>query len=196
MPSPYVVNLVGAENSNRPVALATTPQPTPKTEAARDTRAAQKAGNNRPVQRSRASEEQYLSERIAALKAKKRIEEIGRLRNIISLKGSDLKGSGSNRRTEAADAASGRGAGPMVDDYYMRITKEIWQHWVFPETGDKNLEAIILVKVLKDGSVRIMGIEKSSGNPLFDRSALRAITRASPLTPPPSEMEIGVRFYP
>jgi len=39
-------------------------------------------------------------------------------------------------------------------------------------------------------------IEKPSGNVLFDRSALRAIAKASPVTPPPYEMEIGVRFYP
>ncbi len=197
IPSPYVVNLVEAENSSRQSAGETAaPQPTPKTEAVKDTRAAQKARDNRPIQKSKVSEEQYISERIAALKAKKRIEEIGRLRNIISLKGHGPKGSGSDKRTEAADVASGKGAGRMIDDYEMRITKEIQQHWIFPETGDKTLEAIILVKVMKDGSVRIMGIEKSSGNPLFDRSALRAITRASPLTPPPSEMEIGVRFYP
>ena len=38
-------------------------------------------------------------------------------------------------------------------------------------------------------------IEKSSGNLLFDRSATKAISKASPLSPPPVEMEIGVRFY-
>jgi outer membrane biosynthesis protein TonB len=31
---------------------------------------------------------------------------------------------------------------------------------------------------------------------LFDSSALKAISKASPLPPPHEEMEIGVRFYP
>jgi colicin import membrane protein len=81
-------------------------------------------------------------------------------------------------------------------DYYTKITKEIWQQWVFPETGDKNLEAIISIRIMRDGAVLISRVEKSSGNSLFDKSAVRAISKASPVTPPPREMEIGVRFYP
>ena len=84
----------------------------------------------------------------------------------------------------------------MEADYYARITKEIWQQWIFPETGDKNLEAIISIRIMRDGTVQVSRVEKSSGNSLFDKSALRAISKASPVTPPPHEMEIGVRFYP
>ena len=52
------------------------------------------------------------------------------------------------------------------------------------------------IKILKDGTTIVQNIEKSSGNSLFDRSALKALAKASPLPPPPYEMEIGVRFYP
>jgi TonB family protein len=62
--------------------------------------------------------------------------------------------------------------------------------------GRKEIEAIVSVKILKDGTARVQRIEKSSGNALFDRSALKALAKASPLPPPPYEMEIGVRFYP
>ena len=65
-----------------------------------------------------------------------------------------------------------------------------------PTYWEEGLEAIISVKILKDGTVIVQRVEKSSGNTLFDRSAIRALAKASPLPPPPYEMEIGVRFYP
>jgi TonB family protein len=55
---------------------------------------------------------------------------------------------------------------------------------------------VVSIRILKNGTLQVLNIERSSGIPLFDRSALRAITKASPVTPPPQEMEIGVRFYP
>ncbi|MDP2753115.1 MAG: energy transducer TonB, partial [Nitrospirota bacterium] len=60
----------------------------------------------------------------------------------------------------------------------------------------KDLEAIISIKIKRDGAITAQRIEKSSGNTLFDRSAIKALAKASPLSPPPYEMEIGVRFYP
>ena len=60
----------------------------------------------------------------------------------------------------------------------------------------KNLEAIISIRVFMDGTVVVQRIEKSSGNAFFDKSAMKAIAKASPLSPSPHEMEIGVRFFP
>ena len=60
----------------------------------------------------------------------------------------------------------------------------------------KNLEAVISVTIMSNGTVKINSVEKSSGNVLFDRSVLRAINKASPVSPPPHEMEIGLRFTP
>ena len=77
-----------------------------------------------------------------------------------------------------------------------RLEKRYGSTWVFPDTGKKDLEAIISIRILKDGTIISQRIEKSSGNPLFDRSAIKALAKASPLSPPPYEMDIGVRFYP
>ncbi len=60
----------------------------------------------------------------------------------------------------------------------------------------KDIETIVGIKILRDGTVIVQKIEKSSGNPRFDRSAIKALAKASPLPPPPYEIEIGVRFYP
>jgi colicin import membrane protein len=84
----------------------------------------------------------------------------------------------------------------MFDDYYAKIMGEIKQQWIWTGTGEKDLEAVISIKILRDGTTLIKRIEKSSGNDLFDRSAVKALTKANPLPPPPYEMEIGVRFYP
>lgn len=133
--------------------------------------------------------EELISERIEAIRAKKRVEQIAGLRNIISLR------AGGGGKKGVAKGVGGKGSS-STDDYYSKITSEIWEHWIYPDMGNKDIEATIVIKILKDGSVQIKGVEKSSGNSLFDRSAVRAITKASPLTPPPYEMEIGVRFYP
>lgn len=200
MPSPYVVNLVGPDvrtegrGDAQEVAQARSePQPRP---AAKEKKA-EKNGEH-PIAVSK-TEEKRVSERIAALKAKKDVERIATLRNVISLKGrgdgkpASLHGDG---KPVSPHGASGKGGGSAADNYYSKITRDIWQNWVFPDTADKNLEAIIAIKILKDGSIIVSRIEKSSGSGLFDRSALRAIAKSSPVTPPPYEIEIGVRFYP
>jgi TolA protein len=107
-----------------------------------------------------------------------------------------LKAIGDKRTINPQTTSTYTGKGTMFDNYYSKITREIWQQWVFPYTGQKDIEAIISIRILKDGTITAQRIEKSSGNPLFDRSAIKAIAKASPLSPPPYEMEIGVRFYP
>lgn len=138
-----------------------------------------------------AKEKEMVEEKISAIAAKKKIEKIVRLRSIIS-----LKASGDNRRVNSQTTGTSMGKGTMFDDYYSKIIREIWQQWVFPDTGQKDIEAIISIKIKRDGAITAQRIEKSSGNTLFDRSAIKALAKASPLSPPPYEMEIGVRFYP
>jgi colicin import membrane protein len=135
--------------------------------------------------------EKVVEERIAAIAAKKKVERLVKLRSEISLK------AGSNNIKDSSEITQAlAGKGSSSDEYYTRIRKEIWQQWVFPDFGQKNLEAIIAIRIMKDGTISIQKIEKSSGNSIFDKSAIKALTKASPLSPPPYEMEMGVRFYP
>jgi len=80
------------------------------------------------------------------------------------------------------------------DAYYGLITEKIWSEWIYPEYDSSGLEVVISFKIDVQGKVVSQEIEKSSGNVLFDRSAVKAILKASPLPPPPAEMDIGVRF--
>lgn len=81
------------------------------------------------------------------------------------------------------------------ESYYAVVTKKIWSEWIPPDYSATDLEVIISIQIDKEGKIVIKEIEKSSGNLLFDSSATKAITKASPLPPPPIDMEIGVRFY-
>jgi TonB family protein len=134
--------------------------------------------------------DELIEEKISAIAAKKRVERIVRLRSVISLKG-DV-----NNKDISETPSINTGKGSISDDYYTKIRNQIWQQWVYPDTGKKDLEAIISIRIMKDGTISMQKIEKSSGNPLFDKSAIKALSKANPLSPPPYEMEVGVRFYP
>ncbi|NWF76310.1 MAG: cell envelope integrity protein TolA [Nitrospirae bacterium] len=175
IPSPYVVSLVSPANSE-----ASHEKLDLKTSVLSDT---QPISEEKTIRTKEMKEE-----KIAAIEAKKKIEKIVKLRSIISLKAGEKNPDKISNITQ--------GTGTLFDDYYAKITNEIRQQWIFPDSGPKNIEAIISIKILKDGTIINQKVEKSSGNTLFDRSALKAIAKANPLTPPPYEMEIGVRFYP
>jgi colicin import membrane protein len=181
----YTVNLVGPEVLRGKESLKSTPG---RPETLRGTSVTE--GVPKEVVKKRVKEEELLEEKISAIEAKKRVERIVRLRSIISLQGSISK----KEISETPSAHTGKGS--LFDDYYTKIKNEIWQQWVYPGTGQKELETIISIRIMKDGTISLQRIEKSSGNPLFDKSAIKALTKANPLSPPPYEMEIGVRFYP
>ena len=88
--------------------------------------------------------------------------------------------------------------------YYNLLWQRIRSVWVLPEEalgGKKNLETIIAIRIARDGQIEDIQFEKKSGNPYLDESALRAIKKANPLPPLPSDFEgdkfdVGVRFTP
>jgi colicin import membrane protein len=133
-------------------------------------------------------------------------KEIERLRSISALsklknkkaeeKARDIENIRQNVQVSAVKSGGSAGAQSLApDSYYALITRKIWGEWVYPNLGSSGLEVIISMKIEKDGRVISHEIEKSSGNTLFDRSAMKAVSKASPLPPPPFEMELGVRFY-
>ena len=110
---------------------------------------------------------------------------------------------------EKAVAGSGAGGSGKTADlkfqiYYSIIWSKIKDAWVLPEnttSADKKLEAIIAIRIKKDGEIVKVWTEKSSGNNYFDQSALRAIAKANPLPPVPEGygeeyFELGIRFLP
>ncbi|MDI6801602.1 MAG: cell envelope integrity protein TolA [Thermodesulfovibrionales bacterium] len=142
--------------------------------------------------RFKKNEEHIVSERIAALKAKKKLEKVAAIRRTIDVNRQKNDPLHSVKATQSGSEQKMSGE----KDYYSLVEGKIKQNWVYPESLDRELETIITIKISKDGSITIRAIEKSSGNRLFDRSVIGAIAKAGPFPPPPNEMEIGVRFRP
>lgn len=199
-PVPYIVTIVDSSdtstvNSQQSSVISQTPE----LEAHHSKPKTQRIDISSKVVKDlpRKQEDSIIRERIEALEAKKKIEKMAALRKMV-----DIGGQKSLSQGRTGGISQG-GSGPVTGgttlgyrDYYSMVVNKIKQQWIFPESIDKDLLAIITIRIAKDGSITINRMEKSSGNTLFDRSALRAISKASPLPPPPQEMEIGVRFRP
>ncbi len=117
------------------------------------------------------------------------------------------------KRVATREAASGAfSAGATAADtnslrfqvYYTEIWERVRREWVLPEAlvkSSRNLEAVVVARIRRDGSLAKLWLEKSSGNSRLDASALRAVEKAAPFPPLPSvvrgrEHEIGLRFRP
>lgn len=96
----------------------------------------------------------------------------------------------------------GRKGSKPLDIYNQIIKYSIEQHWVFNDIlakMDKNLEVIILMKILQSGEIRDIIYETRSGNRYLDESAKKAIVKSNPLPPLPAGMksyDLGVIFTP
>ena len=200
LPSPYIVSLVDISKTPGPAGGdAATRVEAPVKEApaaAKETKA--KTEMTQSIHKPTREESAMVSDRISALKAMRKVERIVALRKMIDVGRRDKPVPSVPASTTQARAGKGGGGGSSGGgaDYYAVVVARIRQQWVYPDTLDRDLEAIISIRIAKDGSVTLGGIEKSSGNRLFDRSVLNAISKASPLPSPPKEMEIGVRFRP
>lgn len=80
------------------------------------------------------------------------------------------------------------------------ITAELQRRYVQPPDLPEDMSYAVLCQLLLDeeGKVLSYKLVNSSGNELFDRSALKALASVERLRPPPQEMSrtITVKFYP
>jgi len=75
--------------------------------------------------------------------------------------------------------------------YYLRlIQSKIGERWSPPRAAAAGGErTVVLFEIQRDGQVREAVLERSSGNALYDQSAVRAVTEASPFPPLPPEFK-------
>jgi len=98
---------------------------------------------------------------------------------------------------------SGTG-GDLIDVYKAEIASRIQQNWAFSEQlagGRKDLQAVIVLRILPSGEIGESWFEKRSGNDTLDDSAFRAVQKSNPLPPLPrgyfrSYYEVGLIFTP
>ncbi len=83
--------------------------------------------------------------------------------------------------------------------YKMQVETYIKEQWSYPDALGSNYEAVVLLKIMKDGTVLKTDFVKPSRNKLFDESVLKAIEKAGSLPPLPEGYnenyeEIEIRF--
>ncbi len=111
----------------------------------------------------------------------------------------------------ASQAGTGTGGGPSggiaVDEnlrrYLIAVNSQIQEHWVLPDLQNwkENVEAIVIIRVRRDGVVIESSFKKKSDNVFFNQFVEKTLKLSAPLPPFPiginqSEMEIGLKFRP
>lgn len=71
-----------------------------------------------------------------------------------------------------------------LDKYKSLILNAIGQQWLIPEGSNKELSATLVIRLAPGGMVLNVQVEKSSGDPALDHSAVTAVYKASPLPVP------------
>jgi protein TonB len=69
--------------------------------------------------------------------------------------------------------------------YLRQVEGKISQRW--EGQAQDGSQPQVVFEIGRDGKIRALAVEKSSGNPLYDQKALRAITEAHPFPPLPEE---------
>ncbi len=198
LPSPYIVDLVSPSGRSEVAGPRHVSQKNRSAEREMPAKHSAEALSKKEKMKEKMMakrETERVEDRIAELAAIERIKKMTKLRQVLSIPAS---GDVPDAKQASQPQAAGKGAGQgTVGSYMDKITGEIWKQWSWDPTMGKDLEAVISVLILKDGTIRVEKIEKSSGNTFFDRSALIALRNASPVTPPPdrADVEIGIRFF-
>jgi colicin import membrane protein len=114
-------------------------------------------------------------------------------------------GSGGGARGKGSGSGfEGEGIGSAKEVYNGLIAYHIQKNWAFSEQlarGQSNLETRVGIKILSNGEIQDVWIDKKSGNQYLDESAIRAIKKSNPLPPLPREIgvydyKVGFRFTP
>jgi protein TonB len=102
----------------------------------------------------------------------------------------------------------GPGGGGMANlrfaRYYQAVYEKVYQSWTLPDfimEQQRLGEAVVVIKIQRDGKILGAEFEKLSGNNQLDSSVMNAIRKADPLPPLPEDfrepvLEIGIRFTP
>ncbi len=81
----------------------------------------------------------------------------------------------------------------LVGMYGEKVKEKIQREWrLVNDQGIAGLKTVIEVHIQKSGEVLKSQVLKTSGNSLFDDSAVRAVQRAAPMPPVPESIQINV----
>jgi colicin import membrane protein len=117
-------------------------------------------------------------------------------------------GTGGGASGKAGPAGGSGTGGARVQEsiliYQAEIQYQIQKNWAFSQqlAGDNtHLEAVLAIKVLRNGEIEDIWFDKKSGNTYLDDSAYKALVKSNPLPPLPNDYmrpyyKVGLRFGP
>lgn len=147
--------------------------------------------------RRKIKEERIIERAIAKIKAKVKREEKYRIEEAIE----KIKKRIEKKKVEGV--GEGTVEGLSLSLYKLQVENRIKSNWVYPyallNPGKRNLEAIVILLVKKDGKIVRFWFKKRSNDAIFDSSVIKAIKKSNPLPPFPegykkSYEKIEVRF--
>ncbi len=109
-----------------------------------------------------------------------------------------------NAKGESSPAANSAASAEVNDrfaDYYTVIWSRIKSQWTLPGgiNPKDNIEAIVQLRIMRNGAITGISFEKKSGLAYFDNSVLKALKKSDPLPPLPpwyreNGLDLGIRF--
>lgn len=186
LPSPYIVNLVQNIRPGNAADKGETAKPEHK--EAKTAPAEKSAPKKETISKA---EEERVEDVIASLEAKAVLKRSNKLK--MAMHSIDVNAVPDKAPSSQRTGGRSRGL-PGGGTYEDRIGSEIHRYWNLPENMKMKLETVVSVRILKDGTISVQAIEASSGNRYFDKSVLKTIAMASPVSPPPHEMDVLLRF--
>lgn len=111
-------------------------------------------------------------------------------------------GDGDGAGVEAGAVPGPGGPGLSVDFpdfpypwYITRVRQRLWERWLERRPGG-NIAAVVVFELHRDGSMKNLGIEESSGSEAFDYAAVDAAREAGPFAPlPPAYKDPFLRVH-
>jgi len=137
------------------------------------------------VKKPKASPSKLIDQAISKIERKVKKEDKGHVDQAIARLEKRTKG------PEETGAPQGRGGvasgGMPMLIYRMEAEEWIKSNWSYPVALDsqKDLEAVVVLLVKRDGSILKNHFEKQSARTIFDESVMKAIERSDPLPPFP-----------
>ncbi|MDX9745591.1 MAG: energy transducer TonB [Syntrophales bacterium] len=104
--------------------------------------------------------------------------------------------------TDAPASTASSAALDEMNAYYGAVWSRIRTKWAFPGgiLPGNDLVAVVHVRIMKNGAIEGVALEKRSANAFFNESAVKAVKKAAPFPPFPvwmrdSSIEVGIRFH-
>lgn len=72
----------------------------------------------------------------------------------------------------------------VVNQHILMLTQRVKRNWSEPAIAKRGMQCTLRVTLLPNGDVRDVKVSKSSGNAIFDRSAVTAVYKAAPWPQP------------